>query len=255
MDNPFLRLTEVTKRYGERKVVDLLSLDVSEGEVLALLGASGSGKTTTLRLIAGLETPDAGEVWIDGRPVATKGRNLVQPSARRIGYVFQDLALWPHLTVAGNLDFVLQSSKVPKRERLARLDETLRLVHIEPYAERYPAHLSGGEQQRVALARALVAKPRLLLLDEPMSSLDSHLKAELRAELLDLQRSLRITTIYITHDHTEAQALADRIAVMHAGHIEQVDTAAVLQAQPATETVARFMSADAGCLPEKLDSE
>jgi ABC-type Fe3+/spermidine/putrescine transport system ATPase subunit len=242
MSTPSLQLIEVTKRFGDSKVVDGVSLDVAEGEVLALLGASGSGKTTILRLIAGLEIPDAGEVWIEGRKVADGGRNLSPPRARGIGFIFQDLALWPHLTVAGNLDFVLQSARVPKRERSKRIDETLRLVRIEAYARRYPSQLSGGEQQRVAIARALIARPRLLLLDEPMSSLDSPLKAELFAEFIQLQRLLRITTVYITHDKAEAMALAHRIAIMHKGRIEQVGTAEALGSEPATETVARFMS-------------
>jgi ABC-type Fe3+/spermidine/putrescine transport system ATPase subunit len=242
MPNPFLHLIEVTKRFGDRKIVDGVSLEVAEGEVLALLGASGSGKTTTLRLIAGLEKPDTGEVWIAGRKVAEGSRNIVPPRARAIGFIFQDLALWPHLTVAGNLDFVLQSAGVPRRERSTRIDETLRLVRIEAYAHRYPAQLSGGEQQRVAIARALIARPRLLLLDEPMSSLDSPLKAELSGEFIELQRLLRITTIYITHDKAEAVALANRIAIMQEGCIEQVGTAEALRSEPATETVARFMS-------------
>lgn len=241
MSNPFLQLIEVTKRFGDSEVVDCVSLDVAEGEVLALLGASGSGKTTTLRLIAGLEKPDAGEIWIAGQKVAERGRNLVPPRARGIGFIFQDLALWPHLTVTGNLDFVLGSAGVPKRERRQRIDEILRLVRIEPFACRYPSQLSGGEQQRAAIARALIANPRLLLLDEPMSSLDSPLKAELSADLIKLQRLLRITTIYITHDQTEAVAFAHRIAIMQKGHIEQVGTAEALRSEPATETVARFM--------------
>src|SRR5215216_3928200 len=241
MSNPFLQLIEITKRFGDRKVVDCVSLDVAEGEVLALLGASGSGKTTTLRLIAGLETPDGGEVWIAGRKVSGGALSLMPPRARGIGFIFQDLALWPHLTVAGNLNFVLGSSGVPKRERLKRIDETLRLVRIESYAHRYPSHLSGGEQQRLAIARALIARPRLLLLDEPMSSLDSPLKAELSADLIDLQRLLRITTIYITHDKSEALALAHRIAIMQKGRIEQVGTAEALRSEPVSETVARFM--------------
>jgi ABC-type Fe3+/spermidine/putrescine transport system ATPase subunit len=242
MSTPSLQLIEVTKRFGDSKVVDGVSLDVAEGEVLALLGASGSGKTTILRLIAGLVSPDAGEVWIEGRKVADGGRNLAPPRARGIGFIFQDLALWPHLTVAGNLDFVLQSARVPKRERSKRIDETLQLVRIEAYARRYPSQLSGGEQQRVAIARALIARPRLLLLDEPMSSLDSPLKSELSAELIELQRLLRITAVYITHDKAEAMALAHRIAIMHKGRIEQVGTAEALRSEPATETVARFMS-------------
>jgi ABC-type Fe3+/spermidine/putrescine transport system ATPase subunit len=241
MPNPFLQLIEVTKQFGDSKAVDDVSFDVAEGEVLALLGASGSGKTTILRLIAGLEKPDTGEVWIAGRKVAEGGRNLVPPRTRGIGFIFQDLALWPHLTVTGNLDFVLQSARVPKRERSKRIDETLRLVRIESYAHRYPSHLSGGEQQRVAIARALIARPRLLLLDEPMSSLDSPLKAELSGEFIELQRLLRITTIYITHDKAEAVALANRIAIMQKGRIEQVGTAEALRSEPATETVARFM--------------
>ena len=242
MSDPFLQLIKVTKQFGGTKVVDDLSFDVAEGEVLAQLGASGSGKTTILRLIAGLEKPDTGEVWIGGRKVAEGGRNLVPPRARGIGFIFQDLALWPHLTVAGNLDFVLQSARVPKRGRSDRIDETLRLVRIESYAHRYPSQLSGGEQQRVAIARALIARPRLLLLDEPMSSLDSPLKAELSGEFIELQRLLRITTIYITHDKAEAVALAHRIAIMQKGRIEQVGTAEALRSEPATETVARFMT-------------
>jgi len=211
MPDTFLRLHEVTKRFGSRAVVDRASLDVAEGETVALLGASGCGKTTTLRMIAGLEEPDAGEIWIAGECVAANGRTLVPPYARGVGFVFQDLALWPHLTVAGNLDFVLSSAGVPKRERIDRINETLRLVRIDRYAGSYPNQLSGGEQQRVAIARAIVARPRLLLLDEPMSSLDADLKAELLAELKSLQRMLGVTTVYITHDRAEALAVAQRV--------------------------------------------
>ena len=221
MAGAFLKLLGVTKRYEGRRVVDRASLDVAEGEVLALLGASGCGKTTMLRLIAGLEAPDEGEIWIGGKCVAATGRNLIPPSARGIGFVFQDLALWPHLTVAGNLDFVLASAGVPKRERAGRIAEALRLVRVAPFAASHPGRLSGGEQQRVALARALVARPRLLLLDEPLSSLDAHLKADLIGELAGLQQLLKVTTIYITHDRSEAAALAQRVALMHAGRVEQ----------------------------------
>jgi ABC-type Fe3+/spermidine/putrescine transport system ATPase subunit len=217
MSDAFLRLLEVTKRFGARAVVDRVSLEVAEGETVALLGASGCGKTTTLRLIAGLERPDAGEIWIAGECVAANGKNLVQPNARRIGFVFQDLALWPHLTVAGNLDFVLSSAGVPKRERKERIGETLRLVRIDAFARSYPSELSGGEQQRVAIARALVARPRLLLLDEPMSSLDGRLKAELLKELAALQRLLALTTVYITHDRAEAETLTPRLVMMDTG--------------------------------------
>ncbi len=220
MNSPFLRLIEVTKRYEGKPAVNRVSLDVFEGEIAVLLGPSGCGKTTTLRLIAGLETPDEGEVWIASERVASAGRNLVAPRARGIGLVFQDLALWPHFTVAGNLEFVLASTGGLKSERAKRIAEVLRLMKIESFAERYPGQLSGGEQQRAALARALVGYPRLLLLDEPMSSLDADLKRELLQELASVQRSFGITTIYITHDPAEAAVLAHRVISMRAGSIE-----------------------------------
>ncbi len=217
MSCPFLRLVEVTKRYDDRAVVQRVSLDVTKGEIVALLGASGSGKTTTLRLVAGLESPDEGEIWIEGVRVASAGHNLVPPSARGIGFVFQDLALWPHLTIKESLDFVLGSRGMPKGERTSRITETLRLTHIESFADSYPGRLSGGEQQRAALARALVGQPRLLLLDEPMSNLDDDLKAELLNELASLQQSLGIATIYVTHGRREAATLAHRVAFMSDG--------------------------------------
>jgi len=219
MSEPFLRLVALTKRFGSRTVVDRASLEVAEGEVVALLGPSGSGKTTLLRLIAGLETPDAGEISIGGERVAADGRNLTPPHRRGVGFVFQDLALWPHLSVAGNLDFVLSAAGAPKRERADRIEETLRLVRMERFAASYPHQLSGGEQQRVAIARAVVGRPRLLLLDEPMAHLDAHLKSELLEELKSLQRKLNLTTVYITHDRAEAEALTSRAVVMEAGRI------------------------------------
>jgi ABC-type Fe3+/spermidine/putrescine transport system ATPase subunit len=223
MDNAFLRLHEVTKRYGQRVVVNRLSLSLAEGEIVALLGASGCGKSTTLRLIAGLETPDDGETWIAGKCVSIKGQNLMPPNQRGIGYVFQDLALWPHLTVAGNLDFVLAASGVAKKERAQQVAEVLRLVRIEDFARSFPAQLSGGEQQRAAIARAIVARPRLLLLDEPLSSLDTYLKDDLLRELTELQNRLRVTTVYITHDPNEAANFAHRVVHMHEGKIERID--------------------------------
>jgi iron(III) transport system ATP-binding protein len=224
MPDAFLRLVEVTKRFGRRTVVDNVSLEVAEGETVALLGASGCGKTTTLRLVAGLEEPEAGEIWIAGECVAANGRNLVPPGARGVGFVFQDLALWPHLTVAGNLDFVLSSAGIPKRERAERVNETLRLMRIDRFAHSYPNELSGGEQQRVAIARAIIAHPSLLLLDEPMSSLDAELKNDLMSELISLQSALDATTVYITHDRVEALAMAYRVAMMKNGKITQIAT-------------------------------
>jgi ABC-type Fe3+/spermidine/putrescine transport system ATPase subunit len=218
----FLRLADVTKRYGQRTAVEGLSTDVHAGESLVVVGPSGCGKTTLLRLIAGLERPDGGEIWLDGRRVAESARNLVPPRDRRLGFVFQDLALWPHLTLRGNLGFVMASAGVPKAQRFERTREILKLVRIEPMADRYPHELSGGEQQRAALARALVGRPRLLLLDEPFSSLDPDLRASLRGELSRLQRALDLTSIYVTHDREDAAALADRIVEMREGRIVAV---------------------------------
>ncbi|MEW6207364.1 MAG: ABC transporter ATP-binding protein [Acidobacteriota bacterium] len=226
MIGAFLRLVNVTKRFGRREVVRDLSLEVSEGEVVAMLGPSGCGKTTVLRIIAGLETPDEGEVWIAGRRVAADGINIEGPRTRRVGFVFQDLALWPHLTVAGNLDFALSAVGVARRERAERINEALRMARIESFASSYPDQLSGGEQQRAALARAIVSRPGLLLLDEPMSSLDAELKSDLIEEIAALQRSLQVTTIYITHDRAEAAAIAHRVAVLREGRIERIDRAA-----------------------------
>jgi iron(III) transport system ATP-binding protein len=217
---PILRLDRVTKTYGKRLAVENLSLDVAPGESIAVLGPSGCGKTTVLRLIAGLERPDEGEIRIDGRQVARSGRNTVPAYERRVGLVFQDLALWPHLTVRGNLAFVVTSTATAKRLRTGRIDEHLRICRVDPQlGNRYPQELSGGEQQRVALARALVGAPRVLLLDEPFSNLDAELRVALRQELRGLQRQLRLTTVYVTHDPADAPVLADRTVVMRDGRI------------------------------------
>ena len=221
MSGAFLRLVEVTKRFDESTVIDGVSLELREGQAMALLGPSGCGKTTLLRLIAGLETPDDGEIWIAGQRVAAKGRNTVLPRGRNIGFVFQDLALWPHLTVAGNLDFVLRSQRWERHGRKARIDEVLRMVHMVPHAHKYPNQLSGGEQQRLAIARAVVARSHLLLLDEPLSNLDSDLKSILLEELSVLQRRLKLTTLYVTHDKLEAATFADIVVKMKNGRIDE----------------------------------
>lgn len=236
MTEPFLKLIDLTKRFGDRTVVDHASLEAGEGEIVALLGASGCGKTTLLRLIAGLETPEQGELWIAGEIVAAGGRNLVPARGRGIGFVFQDIALWPHLTVAGNLAFVLASARVPKSERGKRIEEMLLLTRIEGHANDYPGKLSGGEQQRAALARALVGRPHLLLLDEPLSSLDSDLKADLLGELERLQRALAITTLYVTHDRAEARVLAHRVLLMANGRIEAESSLEATTVEPIVET-------------------
>jgi ABC-type sugar transport system ATPase subunit len=221
VSSAFLRLVEVTKRFDESSVIERVSLELCEGQAVALLGPSGCGKTTLLRLIAGLETPDDGEIWIAGQKVAAKGRNTVPPRGRNIGFVFQDLALWPHLTVAGNLDFVLRSQGWEKRTRKDRIEEVLRMVHMFPHADKYPSQLSGGEQQRVAIARAVVARSQLLLLDEPLSNLDSDLKSILLEELSVLQRRLKLTTLYVTHDKLEAATFADSVVKMNNGRIDE----------------------------------
>lgn len=219
MNSPFLRLADVTKHYRDRAAVAHVSFEIRSGESVVILGPSGCGKTTLLRLVAGLTRPDSGEIWLDGTLVSDT-RTCVPPYARRLGFVFQDLALWPHLTVRQNLEFVMRAANVAKVERERRAEETLRLIHIEQFSTRYPHELSGGEQQRVALGRALVGQPRLLLLDEPLSSLDTDLRAVLRSELRRLQRELGLTSIYVTHDREDAAVLADRVIEMRAGRID-----------------------------------
>jgi ABC-type sulfate/molybdate transport systems ATPase subunit len=205
-----VRLVDVKKARGGQLVLNGLSLDVMEREFVALLGRSGSGKTTILRLIAGLDMFDAGEIWLRGQLAAKNGRNIIPPRSRKIGFVFQDLALWPHMTIAQSLAFVLASSDIPSADRPKRISEVLAAARIPNLGDRYPHQLSGGEQQRAAVARAVAPQPRLLLLDEPMSSLDIDLKSELAAELGALHRTFGLTTIYVTHDVSEISGLAHR---------------------------------------------
>ena len=219
-------IANASKRFGAHLAVDDLTLDVTPGESIVILGPSGCGKTTLLRLIAGLEIPDAGEIRLDGVTVTAPRRVLIPPHRRGVGFVFQDLALWPHLTVRGNLDFVLGSANVPRSARDPRMREVLALVRIEQLADRFPHQLSGGEQQRVALARALSGQPRVLLLDEPLSSLDPELRATLRHELARLQRALQMTTVYVSHDPDDATALADRVIEMRSGRLVSTATVA-----------------------------
>ena len=220
MTSPFLRLAAVTKRYGGHGGIEDVSLEISAGESVVVVGPSGSGKTTLLRLVAGLERPDAGEIWLDGRRVAEPGRNTVPANDRKVGFVFQDLALWPHLSAFANVEFAAHSAGHSGTERTSRINEILRLCRVEPLlADRYPHQLSGGEQQRVALARALVGSPQLLLLDEPFSSLDRELRVMLRMELASLRRQLQLTAIYVTHDLEDAEALADRTITIRSARV------------------------------------
>jgi len=208
--NAFVRMIDVKKSRGERVIINDFSLELAEGEFVVLFGRSGSGKTTILRLIAGLDTPDVGEIWIAQTLASKEGQIAVPPRLRNIGFVFQDLALWPHMTIAQSLDFVLAASGVPRPHRAKRISEGLSAARIADLGGRYPHQLSGGEQQRAALARALVTKPRMLLLDEPMSSLDADLKSELASELASLHRTFGLTTLYVTHDRSEVSQFAHR---------------------------------------------
>jgi len=233
---PEVRLEAVTKRYGKVTAVDHLDLLVRDGEILTLLGPSGCGKTTTLRCIAGFVVPDEGRIFLGEEEVTT-----LPPEQRGIGFVFQNYALWPHMTVFQNLAFGLQLRRVPKEEIRKRVQEMLSLVRLSGMEDRNVRQLSGGQQQRVALARALVLRPRVLLLDEPLSNLDAKLREEMRFEIRELQRQLEITAIYVTHDQAEALVLSDRIAVMNAGHLVQLGTPKEIYQHPADRFVAGFI--------------
>ena len=231
-----ISIREVVKRFGSVTAVDRVDLRVRHGELFTLLGPSGCGKTTLLRLLAGFYQPETGEIRFGDRVVS--GR---PPYERNIGMVFQNYALWPHMTVAGNVTYGLRLRKLPTGEIGARLAEGLRKVNLTGYESRYPGQLSGGQQQRVALARALVLNPDLLLLDEPLSNLDAKIRVQVRAEIKKLQRQLGITTIYVTHDQEEALSLSDRVAVMKDGRVQQVGAPKELYERPRTRFVADFV--------------
>ena len=217
--NP-VELHSVSFSYGEEVVLHDLSLQVEKGERLVLLGPSGCGKTTVLRLISGFVAPKRGKVLLEGKPASLPGRVLVPPEKRNVSMVFQDLALWPHLTVRGNLEFVLRARRIPRARWKSRAEALLGLLGIGDLAGRKPARLSGGQQQRVALARALVQEPRILLMDEPLSSLDYELNLKLRREILRLQEALGFTLLYVTHDREEAFHIATRVVLLSRGQVE-----------------------------------
>lgn len=231
-----VRLVEVTRRFGTVVALDRLSLEVKEGEFVSLLGPSGCGKTTTLRIVSGLIEPTAGWVEIGGRPMAR-----VPAHRRNLGMVFQQYALFPHMTVAKNVAFGLEMCDLPRREVAARVSEALELVELRGMDARYPRELSGGQQQRVGLARALAIKPAVLLLDEPFGALDRKLRIEMQRELRELQCKLGITTLFVTHDQEEALSLSDRIAVLDYGQLEQFSTPIEIYERPETPFVANFI--------------
>ena len=241
-ETPVLRVRGLTKSYGATRVVDNVSFDLDAGEVLTLLGPSGCGKSTTLRLIAGLEQPDAGEIWVRGRLVASPDRNImVPPEGRGIGLVFQSYAIWPHMTVGENIGYPLKIRRVARAKIEAKVAELISLVKLDGLAGRMPTELSGGQQQRVALARALVYQPDLLLLDEPLSNLDATLRREMRSQIKSLQSRLATTVLYVTHDQEEAMAFSTRIAVMNLGRIEQIGPPRNVYEHPATRFAQGFI--------------
>jgi len=215
----------VCKAYSGQTALHDFSLSVEPGQRVAILGPSGCGKTTVLRLLAGFIAPDAGTISIDGQTVANNGEILQQPEQRHVGMMFQDLALWPHLTVAGNLEFGLRAQGISKAERTQRINEILELVEMDTYLHTRPAQLSGGQQQRVALARALVLQPKALLMDEPLSNLDEELNRRLRQELLRLHAQLGFTLLYVTHDRAEATEIGTNIVCMRQGRVERIASA------------------------------
>jgi spermidine/putrescine ABC transporter ATP-binding subunit len=236
MPDFMIELRNVTKRYGQIPANNNVTLGILHGELMTLLGPSGCGKTTALRCITGQITPDAGRVFIDGVDVTD-----VPTHQRELGMVFQNFALFPHMSVFENVEFPLMIRNLPKEQRRGMVMDTLKLIHMETYAEQYPRQLSGGQQQRVGLARALVYHPKVLLMDEPLSNLDAKLREEMRFEIKDLIRRLSITGVYVTHDQAEALAMSDRVAVMNAGHIEQIGTPDEIYECPRSKFVADFI--------------
>jgi putative spermidine/putrescine transport system ATP-binding protein len=235
-DTPAIRLTGLRKSFGAVEAVAGIDLEIADGEFFSMLGPSGSGKTTVLRMIAGFELPTAGSVFLSGRDVTS-----LAPFERDVNTVFQDYALFPHMSVRENVEYGLKVRKVPRRSRRARADEALESVRLPGFGERKPSEMSGGQRQRVALARALVNRPRVLLLDEPLGALDLKLREQMQVELKQIQRDVGITFVFVTHDQDEALTMSDRVAVFDAGRIAQVGTPSDVYDSPATAFVAGFV--------------
>jgi putative spermidine/putrescine transport system ATP-binding protein len=244
----FVQLEGLGKRYGEIDAVVATNLSVEKGEFVSLLGPSGCGKTTTLQMIAGFVEVSSGRIVLDGRDITH-----AKPASRGLGVVFQSYALFPHMSVKDNVAFGLRMRKVPNGELQQRVDRVLKLVRLNQHAERYPRELSGGQRQRVALARALVIEPPVLLLDEPLSNLDANLREEMQFEIRRIQREVGITTLMVTHDQSEALSISDRVVVMQAGRITQIDAPYTLYEHPRTEFISGFVG-KANLLPGERDS-
>ncbi len=236
-----IRLNQITKRFEKKQVIRPTTLTIADGSFTTLLGPSGCGKSTLLRMIAGLETPDTGEIWLGDTCVFSRQRGIdLPPEKRGLGFVFQDFALWPHMTVFENVAFGLRAKKDTK-DLQRRVRDALRTVHLENLEKRYPHQLSGGQQQRVAFARAIAVRPGCVLFDEPLSALDALLREEMRHELTELTASLGMTAVFVTHDQIEAMSMSDRIAVLSGGCVEQYAAPEEIYHHPATEFVARFV--------------
>lgn len=231
-----IQIDNVTKAYGKNIVIQGLSANINPGEFFTLLGPSGCGKTTLLRMIIGFNSIEGGEIRVDGKVV-----NNIPTNKRNMGMVFQNYAVFPHMSVRDNVAYGLKNRHIPKDERYRKADEMLKLVKIDSYADRMPVQLSGGQQQRVALARAIVIEPEVLLMDEPLSNLDAKLRVEMRNVIKHIQKQIGITTVYVTHDQEEALAISDRIAVMHDGVIQQIGTPKYIYQRPANEFVSNFI--------------
>lgn len=236
MGESILQLRQIRKSFDNTEVLKGIDLEVAQGEFITLLGASGCGKTTTLRIIAGLELPDAGQVILEGQDITNR-----EPNKRDVNTVFQNYALFPHMNVSDNVGYGLKIRKVPKAEIERKVEQALRLVQLEEYGKRMPDQLSGGQKQRIAIARAVINEPKVLLLDEPLGALDLKLRRQMQLELKRLQKRLGITFIYITHDQEEAINMSDRIGVMHEGILEQLGTPNEVYYQPQTSYVADFV--------------
>ncbi len=259
MADEFLRIDNIVKTFGANTVVRNMTLALDKGEFVSFLGPSGCGKTTVLRMVAGFERPSSGRIFIEGRDITD-----LNPNQRKIGMVFQAYALFPNMNVAGNIGFGLKVAGVGREETATRVEEMLKLIGLGGYEKRYPFELSGGQQQRVALARALAPRPRMLLLDEPLSALDAKIRVSLRQQIREIQRELGITTIFVTHDQEEALSISDRIVVMNAGRVEQVGRPFEIYNRPATKFVATFVGqlntlsatvADAGLKTVNIDGQ
>lgn len=235
-DRTLLTINGVSKYFAETRAVDAVSLEIRQGEIFALLGGSGSGKSTLLRILAGFEQPSAGSVKLDGMDITA-----LPPNLRPVNMMFQSYALFPHMSVADNIAFGLKQDKLPKDEIQARVDNMLKLVKMQKYAKRKPHQLSGGQMQRVALARSLAKQPKLLLLDEPMGALDKKLRTEMQLELVDIIEKVGVTCVMVTHDQEEAMTMADRIAIMDEGYIQQIGTPVDIYENPINRMVAEFV--------------